>query len=372
MPDPQPATVHRAVGRDPDNGGATVARASPRTTIVIAVYSGRARPVCDRRSSRARAPTPTRARSRRRASTTEHVRRRPRDLRPQAAGRSGQGERRHRATRRGRGRPTPRRSSTMGAFAAIDGPGQTPAWQQALVDNKIVCMCGTTDRPAEGHSSILAVPVADRPDARTVRLCTSLELVGKQLVGKNAEFAGDEATAVQAPRVRLRPGRAPRPASTQERVDDVRQEPQGRVRRRDRRARRRYLFDPANGRADRRDRDRAHEEGRASRRSCSPATRSSRSRSPRRRPSRSTSPNGSSGRRCSPTPRSSGARSTSGSGRTRSRPRCRPRAPSGSRATRTRCTSGSTARTPRRTTRRHRRQDVDACWRRHRTSRGRT
>jgi hypothetical protein len=79
----------------------------------------------------------------------------------------------------------------MGAFAAIDGPGQTPAWQQELVDNKIVCMCGTTEvQPKVIASAPYLWPTGPTPEQFDSHF---LELVGKQLAGKNAEFAGDEA-----------------------------------------------------------------------------------------------------------------------------------------------------------------------------------
>jgi hypothetical protein len=79
----------------------------------------------------------------------------------------------------------------MGAFAAIDGPGQTPAWQQALVDNEIVCMCGTTEvQPKVIASAPYLWPSGPTPEQFDAHF---LELVGKQLAGKNAEFAGDEA-----------------------------------------------------------------------------------------------------------------------------------------------------------------------------------
>jgi hypothetical protein len=79
----------------------------------------------------------------------------------------------------------------MGAFAAIDGPAQTPAWQQELVDNKIICMCGTAEsQPKVIASAPYLWPTGPTPEQADAHL---LELVGKQLVGKNAEFAGDEA-----------------------------------------------------------------------------------------------------------------------------------------------------------------------------------
>jgi hypothetical protein len=86
----------------------------------------------------------------------------------------------------------------MKAFAAIGGPGQTPAWLQALVAAKIVCMCGT----AQPQQVITDSAPYLWPQGQTPEQANALfvEMVGKQLVGKKAEFAGDDATKVK-PRV---------------------------------------------------------------------------------------------------------------------------------------------------------------------------
>jgi hypothetical protein len=83
-------------------------------------------------------------------------------------------------------------------FIVIGGPGQTPAWWQALAAEEITCVCGTTES-ADVMAQVAPYiwPVAMSPEQADEHL---LELVGKQLVGKNAEFAGDEAMQSQ-PRV---------------------------------------------------------------------------------------------------------------------------------------------------------------------------
>jgi hypothetical protein len=80
----------------------------------------------------------------------------------------------------------------MKAFAAIGGPGQTPAWLQALVAAKIVCMCGTAQpQQVITDSAPYLWPAGPTPEQADAHFA---ELVGKQLVGKKAEFAGDDAT----------------------------------------------------------------------------------------------------------------------------------------------------------------------------------
>ena len=83
----------------------------------------------------------------------------------------------------------------MGAFAAIDGPGQTPAWYQELVAAEIICMCGATESQAtiEQYAPYLW-PLGSTPEQADAHF---LELVGKQFVGKNAEYAGDPALQSQ-------------------------------------------------------------------------------------------------------------------------------------------------------------------------------
>ena len=83
----------------------------------------------------------------------------------------------------------------LGAFAAIGGPGQTPAWYQELVAAKIICMCGATESQAniERYAPYLW-PLGSTPEQADAHF---LELVGKQFVGKNAEYAGDPALQSQ-------------------------------------------------------------------------------------------------------------------------------------------------------------------------------
>ena len=79
----------------------------------------------------------------------------------------------------------------MGAFAALGGPGQTPAWWQEIVAAKIVCMCGAAEsETASQDNAPYLWPTGPTPEQADAHL---LELVGKQLVGKKAEFAGDPA-----------------------------------------------------------------------------------------------------------------------------------------------------------------------------------
>jgi hypothetical protein len=79
----------------------------------------------------------------------------------------------------------------MGAFAAVGGPGQTPAWWQEIVAAKIVCMCGAAEsETASQDNAPYLWPTGPTPEQADAHL---LELVGKQLAGKKAEFAGDPA-----------------------------------------------------------------------------------------------------------------------------------------------------------------------------------
>lgn len=76
-------------------------------------------------------------------------------------------------------------------FAVIGGPAQTPVYWQELVDNEIICMGGCS--LAEGWDIVADAgpflwPTGLAPEQADAHLA---ELVGKQLVGKPAEFAGD-------------------------------------------------------------------------------------------------------------------------------------------------------------------------------------
>lgn len=81
-------------------------------------------------------------------------------------------------------------------FAVIGGPAQTPVYWQELVDAGILCIGGCS--LAEGWDIVDAAapylwPTGLAPEQADRHL---LEMVGKQLVGKPAEFAGD--TALQS------------------------------------------------------------------------------------------------------------------------------------------------------------------------------
>ncbi|MGQ0832256.1 MAG: hypothetical protein ACT4OV_11310 [Microthrixaceae bacterium] len=76
-------------------------------------------------------------------------------------------------------------------FAVINGPPQTPVYWQEIVDAGILCL-GTCSL-AEGWDTVTGVapylwPAGIAPEQADRQL---VELVGKQLVGKPAEFAGD-------------------------------------------------------------------------------------------------------------------------------------------------------------------------------------
>jgi len=82
-------------------------------------------------------------------------------------------------------------------FAAIGGPSQTPAYWQELVNAGIVCV-GTCSL-AESWDNVEASapylwPTGPAPDQADALLA---EFVGKQLVGKPAQFAGDPALQSQ-------------------------------------------------------------------------------------------------------------------------------------------------------------------------------
>ena len=84
--------------------------------------------------------------------------------------------------------------------AVVGGPGQTPAFWQELANAGIMCL-GTCVQN-EGWDIIeenapLLWPTGLTPEQADLHLA---EMLGKQLVGKNAEFAGDEAMKDQ-PRV---------------------------------------------------------------------------------------------------------------------------------------------------------------------------
>jgi hypothetical protein len=79
----------------------------------------------------------------------------------------------------------------MEPFAVIGGPAQTPAFWQELVDAEILCF-GTCVQ-SEGWDVVednapYLWPTGPSPEQADLHLA---ELVGKQLVGKPAEFAGD-------------------------------------------------------------------------------------------------------------------------------------------------------------------------------------
>ena len=131
----------------------------------------------------------------------------------------------------------------MEPFAAVGGPGQTPAWWQELAAAGIVCMCGSLAEPWDvvEDAAPYLWPTGPTPEQADAHL---LELVGKQLVGKNAEFAGDDAMQAQDRGLRMDPGR-----DRDRRVHGA----QRRVRRRSSQdeyggeiaARSTYFFDPA-------------------------------------------------------------------------------------------------------------------------------
>lgn len=82
-------------------------------------------------------------------------------------------------------------------FAAIGGPGQTPAYWQELTNAGILCI-GTCSQ-SEGWDNVDAAapylwPTGLAPEQADIHLA---ELLGKQLVGEPAEFAGDPAMQEQ-------------------------------------------------------------------------------------------------------------------------------------------------------------------------------
>jgi hypothetical protein len=79
----------------------------------------------------------------------------------------------------------------MKAFAAVGGPLQTPAWFQELVSAKIICICATAQsQQTITDSAPYLWPAGPTPEQADAHF---LELVGKQLVGKKAQYAGDPA-----------------------------------------------------------------------------------------------------------------------------------------------------------------------------------
>ena len=141
-----------------------------------------------------------------------------------------------------------------------------------------------------------------------------VEMVGKQLVGKPAEFAGDEAMHseervfgwIQA-ETETDEYKARNDAFEEELASEYDGEIATRFT---------YLFDPSQGRRHRHHGHRSDEGSGRDARSSSAPTRSSRPTSPRRPPPRTTSRSGSSDRAWPPTPPSSAARSTRSSGAT--------------------------------------------------------
>lgn len=76
-------------------------------------------------------------------------------------------------------------------FAVIGGPSQTPAYWQELVDAEILCIgtCSLAEpRDVVEDAAPYLWPSGISPDQSDLHLA---ELVGKQLVGKPAQFAGD-------------------------------------------------------------------------------------------------------------------------------------------------------------------------------------
>jgi hypothetical protein len=86
-------------------------------------------------------------------------------------------------------------------FAVVGGPTQTPVWWQELTAAGIVCLgfgCGLAETWDNTEAAAPYLwPTGHAPEQADEHL---LELIGKQLAGKNAEFAGDEAMRAQ-PRV---------------------------------------------------------------------------------------------------------------------------------------------------------------------------
>ena len=76
-------------------------------------------------------------------------------------------------------------------FAVIGGPTSTPSWYQEIVDAEIVCIaCSTAESETEVVSRAPYLwPTGPSPEQADAHL---LEMVGKQFVGKPADFAGDE------------------------------------------------------------------------------------------------------------------------------------------------------------------------------------
>ena len=77
-------------------------------------------------------------------------------------------------------------------FAAIGGPGQTPAYWQAVVDAGILCVGGcSVAEPwdAVEDAAPYLWPTAHAPEQADAHL---VELIGKQLAGEPVSFAGDE------------------------------------------------------------------------------------------------------------------------------------------------------------------------------------
>jgi len=78
-------------------------------------------------------------------------------------------------------------------FAAIGGPGQTDVYWETLVEAEILCVgaCSiAAPAPDVERVSPYLWPTGPNPDQADVHL---LELMGKQLVGQPAEYAGDTA-----------------------------------------------------------------------------------------------------------------------------------------------------------------------------------
>ena len=102
----------------------------------------------------------------------------------------------------------------MKPFAVLGGPDQTPAWCQEIADRRASCASAAAAAPRARRRSPKTRPylwpTGPTPEQADAHL---VEMVGKQLVGKPAEFAGDDAMQTRsACSAGSRP--RPRPAST--------------------------------------------------------------------------------------------------------------------------------------------------------------
>ena len=88
-------------------------------------------------------------------------------------------------------RPTRSGPSSSKPFAVVGAP-TTDAWAQEIANAGIVCVaCGSTESAEKvAENAPYWWPTGMNPEQADAHL---VEMVGKQLVGKPAEFAGDEA-----------------------------------------------------------------------------------------------------------------------------------------------------------------------------------